>query len=97
VTVSFDQRISVPADVLVQELEGESVLLNLKSECYFGLDEVGTRMWAVLSNSASIQQAYEALLAEYDVEPDVLRRDLLNLIDKLIEHGLVEIGNAEVA
>ena len=96
-TVSFDQRISVPADVLVQELEGESVLLNLKSECYFGLDEVGTRMWAVLSNSASIQQAYEALLAEYDVEPDVLRRDLLNLIDKLIEHGLVEIGNAEVA
>ena len=96
-TVSFDQRISVPADVLVQELEGESVLLNLKSERYFGLDEVGTRMWAVLSKSESIQQAYDALLAEYDVEPDVLRRDLLHLIDKLIEHGLVEMGNAQVA
>ena len=96
-TVSLDQRISVPAVVLVQELEGESVLLNLKSESYFGLDEVGTRMWAVLSRSESIQQAYEALLAEYDVDPDVLRRDLLHLIDELIEHGLVEIGNAQVA
>ena len=96
-SLSFDQRISVPADVLVQELEGESVLLNLRSERYFGLDEVGTRMWAVLSKSESIQQAYDTLLAEYEVEPDVLRRDLLNLIDKLIEHGLVEIGNAQVA
>jgi hypothetical protein len=97
VTVTFDQRILVPEDVLVQELEGESVLLNLKSERYFGLDEVGTRMWAVLSNSESIQQAYDVLLGEYEVEPHVLRRDLLNLIDRLIEHGLVEIGNAQVA
>jgi hypothetical protein len=96
-TVSFDERLSVPADVLVQELEGESVLLNLKSERYFGLDEVGTRIWAILGKSESIQQAYDALLAEYDVEPDVLRRDLLDLIDKLVDRGLVEIGNAQVA
>jgi hypothetical protein len=95
--VSFDERISVPGDVLVQELHGESVLLNLNSERYFGLDEVGTRMWAVLSKSQSIQQAYDALLAEYNIEPDVLRRDLLDLIDKLIGRGLVEIGSAQVA
>jgi hypothetical protein len=95
--VSFNQRISVPVDVLVQELQGESVLLNLNSERYFGLDEVGTRMWTVLSKSQSIQQAYDALLAEYDVEPDVLRRDLVDLIDKLVDRGLVEIGNAQVA
>jgi hypothetical protein len=82
---------------LVQELEGESVLLNLKSERYFGLDEVGTRMWALLSQSGSIHQAYDALRAEYDVEPEVLHRDLLQLIDKLIEHGLVEIEDAQVA
>src|SRR5437879_8336755 len=94
--ISLDQKVVVPEDVLVQELEGESVLLNLKSERYFGLDDVGTRMWAVLSKAESIQSAYDTLLAEYEVEPDRLRTDLLTLIDKLVEHGLVEVGNAAV-
>jgi hypothetical protein len=90
-TLDFSQRLSVPEDVLLQELDGESVILNLKSECYFGLDEVGTRMWAVLTSSASIQDAYELLLTEYDVAPDVLRQDLVGLAEQLVGHGLLEI------
>jgi hypothetical protein len=46
------------------------VLLNLKSENYFGRDPVGTRMWTLLATSDSIQSAYEALLDEYDVGID---------------------------
>ena len=92
----FTTRISLPKDVLMRELDGESVLLNLDTECYFGLDEVGTRMWAVLSTSESIQHAYDALLAEYDVEAGLLRRDLLDLVQKLIKHGLLEINNEEM-
>ena len=38
-------RASIPPDVLLQELQGESVLLNLSSGRYFGLNGVGTRMW----------------------------------------------------
>jgi len=93
-TVSFAKRVSTPADVLMQELDGESVLLNLQSETYFGLDAVGTRMWQVLVASESIQVAYEALLSEYEVEADQLRGDLQDLLRQLMEHGLVELhGN----
>ena len=55
--LAFDQRITVPEHVLMRELEGESVLLNLDSERYFGLDETGTRMWSVLSTCKSIEPA----------------------------------------
>jgi hypothetical protein len=96
-TVSFDKRLVVPADVLMQELEGESVFLNLKTERYFGLDGVGTRVWTVLSQAVSIQAAYDALLAEYDVEPEKLRADLVDLIDRLLVHGLMEVAGAKVA
>lgn len=89
---SFDQRVILPADVLISNVSGESVLLNLKSERYFGLDEVGTRMLSVLTTSNSIQTAYEALLEEYDVENEALRRDLADLIDRLVEQGLLEIA-----
>lgn len=81
----------MPENVLFRELESESVILNLDSESYFGLDDVGTRMWLVLTESDSIQAAYEALEDEYDVEPDLLRKDLIELIEKLIENGLVEV------
>ena len=80
---------------MVRELEGESVLLNLDSGHYFGLDDVGTRMWTVLTTSESIQSAYEGLLEEYDVETDRLRRDLEDLADKLVEHGLVDVSDPQ--
>lgn len=90
-SVSFNQRVKLPDDVLISDLEGESVILNLKSERYYGLDDVGTRFLTLLSTSESIEQAFEAILAEYDVEADTLRLDLTNLLVDLREQGLVEI------
>jgi Coenzyme PQQ synthesis protein D (PqqD) len=89
---SFLSRVSAPGDVLVRELGGESVLLNLASETYFGLDDVGTRMWVLMTTAPSIQAAYDALPAEYSVAPEVLRRDMEALLGELLEHGLVELG-----
>ncbi len=89
-SIAFDMRVQVPSDVLLSELDGESVLLNLKTETYFGLDAVGTRMWSALTKADSIQAAYEVLKTEYDVDPDRLREDLISILEKLLEHGLLE-------
>jgi coenzyme PQQ synthesis protein D (PqqD) len=91
-SISFGMRISVPADVMVQEVAGESVLLNLKSESYFGLDDMGTCMWRSLTTTSSIQATYEKLLSEFDVEADRLRQDLSVLVENLVAHGLVEVA-----
>jgi hypothetical protein len=74
----------------LQELDGESVFLNLNLGQYFGLDEVGTEMWKAVTSAPSVQSAYEALLREYDVEAEQLRQDLSDLLEKLVAHGLVE-------
>jgi hypothetical protein len=89
--IPFTSRVSVPPDVLISNLDGESVLLNLKTEIYFGLDEVGTRMWDVLTGADSIQAAFDVLAGEYDVEPDSLRSDLEELLEKLTGQGLLEV------
>ena len=89
--LTVETRVVVPPDVLIRELDGEAVLLNLASESYFGLDEVGARMWQVLTTSESIETAQAQLLAEYEVEPERLRQDLLALVTQLAGHGLVEL------
>lgn len=90
--ISFSDRVRVPDDVLISHLQEESVLLDLDSERYFGLDDVGTRMLSVLRASDSIEAAYESLLGEYDVDGEVLRRDLVALVENLIQQGIVEVA-----
>lgn len=89
---SFAARINVPEAVLMREIGGEAVILNLDSEKYFGLNEVGARVWMALTSAPSIQAAYEELLAEFAVQPDQLRRDMQSLIVELMEHGLVTVA-----
>ncbi|HET9524723.1 MAG TPA: PqqD family protein [Pyrinomonadaceae bacterium] len=89
--ISFSDRVTVPDEVLISNLQDESVLLNLNSERYFGLDNVGTRMLSVLTNSDSIEVAYESLAKEYDVDRQALREDLIVLVENLLQQGLVTI------
>jgi hypothetical protein len=84
--------VRVPDDVLISNVQEESVILNLDSERYFGLDDVGTRFLSVLTTSNSIDAAYKKLLHEYDVDGEMLRRDLIALIENLIEQGIVQIS-----
>jgi hypothetical protein len=92
--ISFAARAKAAEGVLFRELAGEAVLLSLGSETYFGLDEVGTRMWNVLNASPSIQAAFDLLLEEYDVDEPQLRHDLEAFLAELLERKLVEICEA---
>jgi hypothetical protein len=91
--VSFEDRVKLPDDVLISSLQEESVILNLDTERYFGLDDVGSRMLTVLTTSTSIEAAYNSLRQEYEVDDEVLKEDLLALVDQLVEQGLIEISN----
>lgn len=78
-------------DVLFQEVGGEAVLLNLGSESYFGLNEVGTRIWELLSEDSLLQRAFDVLRDEYDATPEQLQSDLLTLVDEMAKAGLVQV------
>ena len=92
--VSFTNRLRATDSVLIQEIQGEIMFLNMASESYFGLDEVGSHMFRVLNAAESIQSAYSTLLREYEVDGDRLRTDLEDLIAKLLENGLIRIDDS---
>src|SRR5271170_1492909 len=86
VSFSFSVGVAVAPDVMFRTVGEESVLLNLTSELYMGLDPVGTRMWGVLMDAPTVQSAFETLLGEYEVEPGQLREDLQEFLGKLKEN-----------
>ena len=75
--------------VLIQEVGGEAVLLDLAGEQYFGLNPVGTRIWALLAPAPVLQQVHASLCAEFDADPARIETDLLALVRELAEAGLV--------
>lgn len=82
------QVIKAP-DVLLQDLEGEAVLLNLANGQYYGLDNNSYHMYKTLLSTNSVEAACEALSREYDVHPDQLRSDLDRFVAHLLKNGLL--------
>ena len=85
-------HIKIQPDVLFQEVRGETVLLNLDNESYFGLDETGTFFWNLLQENSDFQKVFEIMLDEYEVNARQLKADLDNLVKELLEAGLIEIS-----
>jgi len=90
----LSSRLRVPEGILFQDLQGETVLLNLNTGVYFGLDPVGTRIWQLIQEQQSLQKVQDCLLEEYDVTRDQGLQDLLALITQLQEKGLIEVSHA---
>lgn len=84
--------ISISKAVLAQELQDETVLLDLDSENYFGLDSVGTRIWQLLNEGKDETDMVDILLGEYEVEREVLEKDISELLIRLNEAGLIKIA-----
>ncbi|EIF51107.1 PqqD family protein [Sulfurovum sp. AR] len=89
--MNLNQTVIFVETVFAQKVDGEMVLLDMESENYFGLDEVGTAIWQAMQEYGTLQEVFNALLEQYAVEEEVLKKDLSDFVDKLVESGLVEV------
>ena len=90
--MELKSRVEISAEVLCQEVNGEMVLLDLRSESYFGLDPTGTRIWQLLESGLTVQEMIEQMRAEYDVDEKTLRADVEKLLNELSAAGLVSVA-----
>ena len=89
--ITLRDSVAIPEDVVFRELDGEVVLLNLNSGIYFGLNEMGTRIWQLLQEQGHLQTVSDDLRTEYEASEDVIEKDLLVLVGALCEKGLVRV------
>ncbi len=89
----ISQRSTVVAtkDQVSADLSGEAAILNLKTSTYFGLNTVGASIWKLIQEPKKVSEIKDAIIEEYDVEPDRCEHDILELLQELSEHGLIEI------
>jgi hypothetical protein len=72
-------------------LAGETVILNLDSGVYYGLNEVGSRVWEMVQEPVAVNAIRDALLEEYKITADDCEKELLSLLETLAENRLIEV------
>lgn len=87
--MTLPATVTLSPEVMARQVGDESVLLDLASGNYFGLDAVGARFWQLLSDALSPTEACDRLEAEYDVSRETLERDVAHLLENLRAQGLV--------
>ena len=89
IELSKKTRLAVPACVLSRRAGNETVLLNLDSEEYFGLEQVGARLWELVEQGVTFGEVLTNLQGEYEITPTVLEADLRSILADLAASGLV--------
>ena len=87
--MNLSYKISIPAQVMARQVGDETVILDLASGTYFGLDPIGARIWQLIGEGKALGEICEALLAEYEVSSEQLQGDLERLLQELGSKGLI--------
>jgi hypothetical protein len=91
-----DATVKVPEHVVYRSFEAETLLLNLETGHYHGLNETGGRMLELLTETeGSVREATERLAAEVEMAPDEIADDLASFCADLAERGLIEVDDAD--
>ncbi len=87
-------RVRLAKDVLMQKVGDDAILLNLNTENYFTLDEIGTRIIDTLQESDSVTQAVRKLVRIYEVDESKLTSDAIRLVEECEQNGLLQVTEA---
>ena len=88
---ALPKSVSISSDALFQDLAGEVIILDMRSDLYFRLDDIGSEIWLALADHGDPEAVMAAMLAAYEVDEATLRRDLAALIADLHQRGLLQI------
>jgi hypothetical protein len=82
-------RVRVPEHVVYRDFADETVILNLESGMYHGLNGTAAKMLETLSSGVSVGEAIDRLSEEFGQPRDVIERDVLGFCRTLAERGLI--------
>ncbi len=89
--ISTTSVVAAAKDQVCSDLAGEAVILSLQTGMYYGLDQVAALIWELLRAPTSVAAIRDAIVEQYDVEPEACERDVLTFLRQLAEQGLIEI------
>lgn len=91
--ISDKARVCQKNDVYLTELDEDRVMMDLDTGNYYVLNSMGSMIWDKISKKIGVHELIEQLLEEYDVEPEVCKKEVMTYLNELQEINLVVVEN----
>ena len=95
--ITEDSVIVIADDLTSANLQGEAVILNLKSGSYFGVNEVGARILELVKEPVTVSAILSILSKEYDVDREMLETDVVGFLREMQDQHLIQVTNGTAA
>ena len=86
-----DDYVNRNSEVFASEIDDEVVMMHIKTGKYYGLDDIGSRIWELMENKIQVKTIIEQLLKEYNVDEQECEKDVLELLEQLESNNLIEV------
>lgn len=83
--------ISRQTDIVFNKLDDEIVMMSIKNAEYYGLDNIGSRIWEIIEKPTSLKQLLELLLNEFDVNEEKCKSDVIEFLVALEKKNIIKI------
>jgi hypothetical protein len=90
--ILINSTVVMADDVVSCDLDGEAAILNLKDGVYYGLDPVGAKIWNLIQKPMVLNDVVEIIWDEYDVDINRCKDDIFELVEELLNNGLVKVN-----
>ncbi len=88
-TINTEQFIKRNPDMVASKMDGETVMMSLENSEYYGLNQIGSRIWDLIAEEVQISDLIEQLTEEYEVTYEACKNDVISFLDHLYGKGLV--------
>lgn len=92
--VQLDSVVTRDASLIFSDLDGEIVMMSIESGKYYGLKEIGSRIWALIEQPHSVGELCDTLMAEFEVGEDTCQQHVLEFLEELKDEGIVTVVGA---
>jgi hypothetical protein len=79
-------------NTIASPMEDELVMMSMENNSYYGLNSVGRKIWELLESEQTLESLCAKLIEKYDIDLDICRKDVSQLIVKLEQVGLVTVA-----
>ena len=89
--MTLESTVTQSQDQVTADIDGQLVMMSIEKGEYFGLDEVGTRIWDLIEQPRSVDQLCSRLQEEFEIDNETCEKHVLGFLDNLSQLGLVDV------
>ena len=89
--ITTETIISQIEEIVASDIDGETVMMSIENGEYYGLDDIGSRIWELIEKPVKVSDLIDTLLERFDVDRETCERDVLKFLNELNEYKILNV------